>query len=558
MVWRVKAGGLAPATAIEELKTLLMQDRSITAADDFFNIDYERHIHDPLKMYDMEAAVERLVFAIAKGERIVVHGDYDADGISSTAILVTTLQKLGATVIPFLPHREDHGYGLNQGVMEALAKDFDVLLTVDCGISNIEEISWVVAQGKDVIIVDHHEIPAEMPPARAVLHPRHPKGSYPFGHLCGAGVAWKLAAALWRDRRLSPNPNFTAEIELLDLAALGTVADVMPLMGENRAIVHYGLKMLRSSARPGIKALLEQARLLGPISVEDLAFRVIPKINAAGRMDHAQPALDVLLATTKEQADKAAAQLLALNVKRQNVTKKIMSEAKEGLDLSSPIIFVSNPSWPAGVVGLAAGRLASEYERPAVVIGGVGSRAVGSARSPKGYNILKLLQSGQEHVLKLGGHAQAAGFSLAQEKLSAFHQALLKGSAEMGAGSEEAIARQADAIIDHSLLTWETHEMITRFEPFGEANRQPSFIIQNIPLIEARPIGKTGTHARLVFGVNGSRLSAIGFGLAEKIHSLGKHVDVLGRLESNEWHGRVELQMNVEDIAPAGYVTISL
>src|SRR3989344_3517421 len=324
-VWRVGVGGLLLTQSAEDLRALLCRQRGIDAAStSFFQPEYETAIHDPHLLFGMQEAIDRIFFAIKKGERILVYGDYDADGVTSSAILVSTLQELGASVFPYLPHRMDDGYGLNQHVLERLLPEIDLVLSVDCGVANVKEVAWLKKKGKDTIVVDHHEMGEELPPARATLHPRHPQGKYPWGHLCGAGMAWKLCQALLRDERSGFAEDKDKEKWLLDLALLGTVADVMPLLDENRAIVRFGLMVLQLERRPGLKALLNALRISGKeLGLEDVGYKIVPRLNAPGRLEHAQPALELLLATDRHSAERQVAILESYNTKRQSISRRI-------------------------------------------------------------------------------------------------------------------------------------------------------------------------------------------------------------------------------------------
>lgn len=556
-VWRVGKGGLKPIETIEATQRLLLSQRGIkdNLQERFFAPTYERNIHDPFSLLGMEEAVERIYHAIKKGEHILVYGDYDADGVTSVAQLISTLREIGGLCFPYLPHRLDDGYGLNLQVLKGLASEIDLLITVDCGVANVEEIAWLKSQGKDVIVVDHHEIGPVLPAARAILHPRHPEGTYPWGHLCGAGVTWKLCQALLRDPRSGFEKDVDKEKWLLDLTVLGTVADVMPLQDENRAIVRFGLQVLKMSRRPGIRALLNSLRLtMKELSVEDVGYKLVPRLNAPGRLEHAQPALDLLLATDIPTAEKQAAMLEQYNTQRQNISRRIAKEAEGQVVAEAPVVFAFHASWPAGVVGLVAGQLARKFSRPAVVVGSNGRHAVGSARSPKGYNMLEILEAGREHVLKLGGHAQAAGFSVEESSIHEFHRAIFEAAGK-GAKHSETETIPADAVASDRLLSWEMAEGMQHFEPFGEANAEPCFVWRRLPLVRAHAVGKKSDHAKFVFDLP-QKLDAIGFGLGEKISALGDHVDVMGSLSIDRFWGAPRLQLKVVDIVKTGSVRI--
>ena len=312
-VWHVGAEA-GMIHSLDHLRELLLAARGVVPAEttQFFSPRYEASVHSPQLLPDMDKAVERILAAAVRQERVLVYGDYDADGVTATAILISVLREVGVHAMPYLPHRLDDGYGLNREVLTGLLAEFDILISADCGVGNTEEIRWLASQQKDVIVVDHHELPTELPPAYVILHPRLP--GYPFPHLSGAGVAWKLAQGLLR-KHYGQSPETTArEQGYLALAALGTVADVVPIVGENRAIVRFGLSQLSRTRRPGLLALLTASGItprMG-ITARDVAFRVVPRLNAAGRMEHPQPALDVLLTESekREPGISSAAQYL--------------------------------------------------------------------------------------------------------------------------------------------------------------------------------------------------------------------------------------------------------
>lgn len=552
--WLVGASG-SVVTELGQLREVLLAQRKIAGAEReyFFEPSFDQGIHDPALFFGMDAAVERIRRAIKKEERMVVYGDYDADGVASMAILMTALKSLGANVSPYLPHRVDDGYGLNLSVLKKLANEMDLLITVDCGVSNAAEVGWLKKRGIDVIVTDHHNLPDDLPEALAVLHPRHPRGKYPFGYLCGAGVAWKLAAALLADRE--------AEINLLDLAAIGTVADMVPLVGENRVMVALGLRVLKKSPRVGMRELVAMVDGgTSGVDEEALSYRLVPLLNAAGRLEHAQPALDLMLTDNRRRADDLVAKLQQYNRRRSTRSRQIQTEVESRLtEDEAPFVFVSDKSWEAGLVGLVAGRLSDKYAKMAVVVGGGNGCAVGSARAPAGLNVFQLIAGQEKHLLNFGGHAAAAGFSVAYDKVSLLRSSLLEAAARVG---EETKRReeQADAVVGQGLLNWDTAEMLERFAPFGEGNKRPSLISRGLELVEWRVVGKTGEHAKFLFRKGDEPLDGIGFGLARQEWLRGvrreKLVDVLFHLDVNEFRGRRALQLRVLDIAAAGEVKI--
>ncbi|HLD25546.1 MAG TPA: single-stranded-DNA-specific exonuclease RecJ [Candidatus Andersenbacteria bacterium] len=545
--WQLKR--VPKVTSREVLRDVLLEARGIAPheADSFFAPQWERDVGDYQAIVDLPQAVARITQALARGERILVYGDYDADGITGTAILASALRERGGEVLPYLPHRLEDGYGLSARVLSGLEREFDLLITVDCGVSNAPEIEHLNALGKDTIVVDHHMLPAALPPAYAVLHPG--RGDYTCRYLSGAGMAWKLAQALLgaEDAR-----------GLLDLACIGTVADMVPLLGENRMIAHFGLPALRRSRRPGIQLLLEAVGER-EVTTEFIAYRIAPLLNAAGRMEHPQPALDFLLTRDPTRARELLDVLTVYNQSRRTLSRRIQREAEEGLGLDQPIIFAYNTAWPAGLVGLVAGRLSDKFSRLAVVVGSGSEHAVGSVRAPAGIDVMAHLGTARDHMLKLGGHASAAGFSVTHDNVDMLRQVLLRGSESLS--QERTFPRtEADAVIDEALLDWETWEMLQYFQPYGEGNARPALVLRDVPVASWRPVGKDSSHAKLDFVIADRRVGGIGFGLAQedgmRAVRAGSLADVVFHLDCNEWQGRRSLQLLVQDIAPAGTVQL--
>lgn len=561
--WNVRGGQENVLEDQDTLLEVLLAARGVTpdTKESFFSPSYEVNIYNPYDVFGMDRAVERVMHAVRTKERILVYGDYDADGICSTAIMVSALTDIGAHVIPFLPHRYDDGYGLSHAALTAMLAEFDLLITVDCGVSNAAEIASLKQAGKDTIIVDHHEIPETLPEAFALLHPRHPEGSYGWGYLCGAGVSWKFAQALLRhsDSPYSQDPD--REKWLLDLAMIGTIADVMPLLGENRAIVHFGKQVLPRTRRVGLAALLKEARMnLANIQAEDIAFRIVPFLNAAGRMGHPQSALHALLAQTEEEAHAAVRELAVLNNERRAISKSILEDANAQVDPALPFVFVANTAWPAGVVGLVASRLASTFAKPAFVVGGIPHSShsrpgIGSARSFGGINILAALETVRHHTVKLGGHAGAAGFSVVSENFPKMHAGLLEYFLARSGESTDASLLTADAVISPRLVSWDVAHMLKQFEPFGEKNPKPLFIIKGLNVFEARTVGKQNDHIKVRMLAGDREVDAIGFGLGHTLKRFSKPgiacVDVVASIGVNEFRGRESLELRLADIVAA-------
>lgn len=560
--WGIKTGGRANFVTLDHMQKTLLRQRGVmkNQMDDYFSPQVDTGLHDPYLMADMDKAVNRISGAIQKQEHILVYGDYDVDGVCSTAILMAALRELGAKAVPFLPHRTDNGYGLDGNVLRELSAQYDLLITVDCGISNSAEIGWLASQGKDSIVTDHHLVPEVLPKAVAVLHPNHPAGTYPFQWLCGAGVSWKLAMALLANKRADRGSNQEQIFNLLGLACLGTVADMVPLIGENRVIVKYGLRSLLATNNPGLKALVTAGGLSqNSNSAEIIAYRIAPLINAAGRIGHPQTALDLLLADSEDEAAEAIAKLKQLNQERRRIGQVVQSQA-EGMGVDDgKIIVAADTSWPAGVLGLVAGRLCDKYQRPAVVIGSAGKVAIGSARAPSGINIVEVLKPVGSLLTRFGGHEAAAGFTLPIENIAQVKKALYANTVNWEFQGEK-VQGWADIVLQPQLVGWDLIEMLEQMEPYGQGNERPIFMMRNVYLGHWGKVGKNKEHAKLIFNVNDDLLDGIAFGLVEQLESSGiraqEMVDVLGCLEVNDYNGRRSLQMNIKDIGRAGEVVV--
>ena len=553
-MWPIRGNSKEVVATQAQLLERLLLLRGVDAddAEAFFAPSYMNSIHNPFDLPDMTIAVERIMRAVKNKERIMVYGDYDADGITSTAIMMDVLESIGAYAVPYLPHRYHEGYGLNGDVLKAASSEFDILITVDCGIGNGKEVAMLRNLGKDVIIVDHHELPETIPDATAILHPRYPDGAYGWGHLCGAGTSWKFAQALLRHADSGHSKDTDKEKWLLDLAMIGTIADVMPLLGENRAIVKFGKEVLMRTKRPGLVALIKQARIEPSVmTAKDIAFRIVPLINAAGRIGHPQSALNALIAKTPEQAQLAVKELISLNNERRSMTKKIMDDAILSVDPTLPFVFAVNKEWHAGIVGLVAGRLASQFGKPAFVLGGIpdsNAHAVGSARGAGNTNVLHALETVRHHTLKLGGHAGAAGFSVMHEAVGDMKDGLAEYFSSASSDSVPT-AHIADAILDPSLITWETVQVLKQLEPFGEQNPEPTFIIQHAQAYNVRTIGASKDHLKMRVSIGDKDIEAIGFGLAEKVQITEKPMNILANIGINEYRGRQTLEVRILDIS---------
>lgn len=522
---------------------------------------YDRDVQtNPFQMKGMSQAVHRIRYAIKKQEPVIIYGDFDADGVTSTALLMQVLRALGAVVKPYIPHRVDEGYGLNSRALRQLAHGgAKLIVTVDCGIRSVEDVEDGKAAGLDIIITDHHSIGPEIPDALAVINPKQIDCPYPEDMLAGVGVAYKLAQALLRaatqDRRTAPA---FAEDDLLDLVAIGTVADLAPLNRlENRALVRRGLEKINQALRPGIRALLDVSGVEpGKVTAMNIGYALGPRINAAGRLGSAMTAYNLLAAADAAQSTKLALELQELNVLRQDKTREAQDMIRERLEAEqrqdSPLIFASDPNFQPGIVGLVAGRLVEEYYRPAVVmeLGEDESRA--SCRSIPQFDITRALDQCADLLVRHGGHAQAAGFTVLNHNVTDLMARLTDLAHQTLDGQDLKPTLEIDAVVDANQVSDELWEELQLLEPTGYQNSAPVFMMHNAYILEWRLVGKDSRHLKFRIARAGRPpLDAIGFGLGEWANRLPGHVDLAYQLEMNEWNGRRTLQLNVQDIRPA-------
>jgi single-stranded-DNA-specific exonuclease len=505
---------------------------------------------------DIHKAISRIRQAIKSNERILVYGDFDADGVTSTALMVTGLRALGADVEAYIPHRVDEGYGLNsEALRDAAGEGYKLVITVDCGIRSIDEALEARRLGLDLIITDHHSLGPELPDAFAVVNCK--RGGYPSDMLAGVGVAYKLVEALEKVGRANGGRRHQpVDLEsLLDLVAIGTVADIMPLNQlENRVLVRRGLEVINRGGRPGLKALLDVSGvMLGTVDTGTIGFAIGPRINAAGRLDSAMIAYKLLVEPDFNEAAKLAQRLQDLNVLRQEITRAAQEkirEKMEGEDTDGALIFASDPSFMPGIVGLVAGRLTEEYFLPAVILeeGDTESRA--SCRSIPQFDITAALDECADLLVRHGGHALAAGFTVENKNIPALRERLTGIARERLHGQSLAPTLEIDATVDIHALNEKLHEELTQLEPTGSGNRQPTFAVQGVTITEARTVGRDDRHLKLKIARAGQpALDAIGFGLGEWASQVnGTQVDLAFQLEMNEWNGRSSLQLRLLDV----------
>jgi len=529
--------------ANESLWQALLAARGIENPGEFFTDASISDLHDPFLFDDMKKAVDRLMQAIRSKERVVIYGDYDVDGTSGSAILIHTLRYLGGEISYRIPHRREDGYGLHNHFVEEMAeKGVTVLVTVDCGISCAEQVALANQKKMDVIITDHHHMPENVPEAYALLHPDLAE-NYPFKRLAGSGVAFKLACALLIH---TENEDFIPG--LIDLASLGTVADCVPLHGENRTIVKLGLKQMRETKWEGLKAILQSAGVWGQAEYQSdvIGFQVGPRINASGRMDSPYWALQALLATGVESMEKAM-RLEQLNNERKELTRLIMEEVEAQVDMNQPLIMASHPEWPSGVVGLIAGRLQEKHGKPTLIMEERGEMVVGSARSLPGFHCVDAIRSASHLLEGFGGHEQAAGFSLKKENLEAFTRAMQDYARDYFELKPLRLKLNVDLELKAEDLSIENIQNIRSFAPFGIGNLVPRFMINEMEVMSARPVGSTGDHLKFTIKFGSQVLDGIGFRFGKEMDEFRNAQSAVVELEVNEWNGNSKAQLKLVD-----------
>ena len=514
---------------------------------------------NPFDLKGMFDAVTRLRQALRAGEPIAVYGDFDVDGVTATALLVQVLRALGGHVHPYIPGRAE-GYGLHEEALTQLAHDgVHVVVTVDCGIRAPEKVAHANRLGLDVIVTDHHSVGQRLPAAVAVLDPKRADRHYPFRYLAGVGVAYRLAQALLRTHRKTPITRQEVRLEdedLVDLVALGTVADLVPLRGENRTLVQRGLARINRMERPGIEALCRRAGLRpGQVDATAISYALGPRINAAGRLAHAKTAYQLLETPYRAEAEQLAGELDRLNRERQELTRETQERARQMvLDMADKahLIFAAAPDFLAGIVGLVASRLVDEFYRPAVVVEVGEETSRGSARSIPEFHVTRALDECADLLVRHGGHARAAGFTVRNEHLEELAARLRMLATEQLGDAELTPVLSVDAEVELSQMTWELQRELSQLEPHGYDNQRPLFLARDVRVQSQRAVGAEGRHLKLLLHDGWCTWDAIAFRQGEWAGKLPDRVDIVYRIEVNEWNDRRRLQLNVQDVRPAG------
>lgn len=513
---------------------------------------------EPYNLLGMEAAVSRVSFAIANGQKIAIYGDYDADGVTATALMVQVLSALGAQVEGYIPNRFDEGYGLNNEALDNLHEHgVDLIVTVDCGVRSIEEADHAKDLGLDLIITDHHHPGEELPSVVAVINPKQVGDNYPDKNLAGVGLAYKLAVALLDHfgRKEYTRTDPIDEADLLDLVALGTVADLAPLIDENRSLVRAGLNAIRQPRRQGLQALIGVCGLVPRrVKASDIGFMLGPRLNAAGRLDSALAAFELLITQSVNEAGLLAQQLDNQNRERQKISREIQTRAEQIAIAEDPdafLLFAADPEFNPGIVGLAASRLNERYYRPAIVAHKGEKYTRGSCRSIPEFHITNALDQCEELMEHHGGHAAAAGFTVKNENLPELLSRLKAIAIEQLSDIDLRQVLHADLEIQLSDLVPEMLEQLEILQPTGYGNPQAMFVSRELKVNDYRLVGKDGTHLKLTVSDGWITYDAIAFGQGHWRSDMPIFIDLMYTFEKNEFNGKENLQLKVKDIKPS-------
>jgi len=566
--WVIKEKGdsvvvrqLAASLGVSEYLANLMVQRRINSpaeASAFFRptLDY---LHDPFLMKDMNMAVDRISSAISKNEKILVYGDYDVDGTTAVAMMYSFLKQQYSNVIYYIPDRYKEGYGVSfQGLDHAHDNNCRVVITLDCGIKAVEKVQYARSKGLDVIICDHHYPGDEIPKALAVLDPKQPLCSYPYKELSGCGVGFKLIQAFARIHGIP----FEKIRNYLDLVAVSIASDIVPITGENRVMAYYGLKQLNDSPRIGLKEIIKESELHKELAVEDIVFKIGPRINAAGRMETGSKAVDLLVSEDQKLAFEISKEISSFNTERRSVDRSITTEAmrmisEDPRSVNARTTVLYNPLWRKGVIGIVASRLIETYYRPTVILTESNGFATGSARSVQGYDLYQAIEACSDLLESFGGHMFAAGLTLKKENIDPFRErfeAYVNNTI-----SEDQLIPQVviDTELPFSEISEEFYRILNQFQPYGPENMSPIFVSTHVFDSGAgRMVGSSGEHLKLDLcqESTGTRtFPSIAFGQANHFEYIksGKPFDVCYSIEINEFRGTRNLQLNIRDIRPS-------
>jgi single-stranded-DNA-specific exonuclease len=552
---------LAEALNVSWSLANLMVQRDITSpgeAQAFFkpSLDY---LHDPFMMKDMNVAVDRISSAIAKNEKILVYGDYDVDGTTAVALMYSFLRQQYSNVLYYIPDRYKEGYGVSFiGLDFAAANNCKLVITLDCGIKAVEKVKYAKTKGLDVIICDHHFPGSEIPKATAVLDPKQPNCSYPYKELSGCGVGFKLIQAFARVHGLP----FSEISHYLDLVAVSIASDIVPITGENRVMAYYGLKQLNDSPRTGLKEIIKESDIHKELAVEDIVFKIGPRINAAGRMETGSKAVELLVSNDTRIAAEISREISSFNTERRTVDRSITTEAmrmisEDARSVNARTTVLYNPSWRKGVIGIVASRLIETYYRPTVILTESNGFATGSARSVQGYDLYQAIEACSDLLESFGGHMYAAGLTMKKENIQSFREKF--EDYVNNTITEEQLIPQIliDAELSLSEVTDEFYLLLNRFQPYGPENMSPVFMSKRVfDSGSGKMVGSSGEHLKLDLcqePLGTKTFPSIAFGQANHFEYIksGKPFDICYSVEINEFRGTRSLQLNIRDIRPS-------
>jgi len=549
---------IAQAVGVHPLMAATLRNRGLTteaAIREFLGPSVES-LHGPATLPDIEPTVARLVDAVGSQERVLVHGDYDVDGITACALMTRFLSTLGVNVSYYLPHRVKDQYGLSQEAVErATAEGIKLIIAADCGVRALKPIAAARAGGADVIVIDHHEPGPELPAEALIVNPKRSDSSYPERELAAVGLCFKVASAVCEALDVSQS---SLQRAFLDLVALGTVADMVPLRGENRTMAALGLKLLPQTRKVGLRALLDVCRLNSIVSARDISYRLAPRLNAVGRLGDATEALQLLLTDDEVEGRRMALYLDSINRERQHEQERVYLEALALIDeqehlQEAPVLVLDSPGWHIGVVGIVASKLLERYRRPAVVLAHEGEQARGSARSIEGFDIAGAFQQCTDLLVKHGGHAAAAGVTIAQDNLPAFRQCLNELAAKAIGPETRHPKLHVDAEVSLGEIDEQLLDDLQALEPCGQDNPQPLFAALGLKVTSCRRVGTDDRHLKLQVLADGRGWDCIGFGLGAAAGRIRpqQRVDLCFTPEINEYMGSRELQLRLEAVRPS-------
>lgn len=527
---------------LDTLAAQILWQRGIRAEEEiqaYLNPDLQQ-LHDPFLLHDMEKAVQRILTAIENGQNILIYGDYDADGMTASSVMKSALDELGAEVQVYLPNRFTDGYGPNPDVYKYFIQneDIDLIITVDNGVAGHEAIAYAQSQDVDVIVTDHHSMPEELPEAFAIVHPEHPGADYPFKYLAGVGVAFKVATAL-----LDYIPS-----DMLDLVAIGTIADMVSLTDENRILVSHGLKVLANTERAG---LMELMRLSGTdfekVNEETVGFQIAPRLNALGRLDDPNPAIELLTGWDEEVVSEIAQMIDEKNSERKVIVENIFNQALTMIT-DEPVQILYHKDWHKGVLGIVAGRLLEQFHKPIIMLAEEEGILRGSARSIENFNIFEALNGHRELFIAFGGHKQAAGMTFALENVEAIKQVMLDFIQDNDIDMSGKSTLEVQGSLQFDQISLETIRSLEKLSPYGMDNPKPHFLLTDYQVEQARSMGKDNSHLKLKLVQNGQALDAVYFGHgAESLEFEQSDTELVGTLSSNTWNGTTTVQLMVAD-----------